>query len=357
MDAHPNSWPIRQLKGSARIDTLRFDYPIQRASGQWTLKQKSLFIHSIVAGFPIPPFYFLRYYEERESQKKPVPVRWVLDGKQRLTTIFSFIDDEFALKKDTPIANIDGIDYEIAGKKWSELDEPVQTVIYGKMLPGYTMDQINTTDEEIEELFFRLNSSTALTVPQKAKALVGVQFSTLLNDISNHTLITELANFPATSIRKNEHQACILQSMMLLEKFVFKKFSAPELSRYATTVKGDYENKVQTLAKVEKAFDYLCNVFNKKEMFLLKKINFPMTVTLAYDAQENDVDPDEFLLWATAFVDAVNGKETNNPTSYLEYTGSGSTDLSKVNGRISEMRRHFEEYRALFREKEAVGNK
>ncbi|MGN4128019.1 DUF262 domain-containing protein [Lysinibacillus sphaericus] len=356
MDAHPNSWTIKQLKGGSRVDTLRFDYPIQRASGQWSLKQKSKLIQSLVEGWPVPPFYFLRYFEDRITQKRPVPVRWVLDGKQRLTTIFDYIDDLFTLAKDTPKATIDGFEYEIANKKFSELDEPVRDALYARSLPGYTMDQANTTDEEIEELFFRLNSSTALTVQQKAKALVGVQFSTLLNDLSNHTAIIELSNFPASSIRKNEHQACILQTMMILEGFEYKRFSASELSRYAITVKEDFDNKVITLSKVEKAFDYLCNVFHKKEMFLLKKINFPMTVALAYDAQDKDVESDEFLLWATAFVDAVNDKETNNPTNYLEYTGSGSTDLSKVNGRISEMRRHFDEYRALFREKETVGN-
>lgn len=354
MDAHPNSWTIRQLKGSLRINTLRFDYPIQRASGQWTLKQKSKLIHSLVEGWPIPPFYFLRYYEDRPAQKKPVPVRFVLDGIQRLTTTFTFTEDEYALSKDTPDAIIDGITYEMAGKKFSELDEPVREALFARSLPGYTMDKANTTDEEIEELFFRLNSSSALTVAQKVKALVGIQFSTLLNDLSNHTTIVELSNFPPSSIRKNEHQACILQTMMILEKFEYKGFSANELSRYATTVKGVYDNKVKTLSQVEKAFDYLCNVFHKKEMFLLKKINFPMTVALAYDAQKNNVEPDEFLLWATAFVDAIDGKETNNPTNYLDYTGSGSTDLAKVNGRISEMRRHFDEYRALFREKEVV---
>lgn len=40
---------------------LVFDNAIQRSSGQWGILQKSLLIHSILAGYPIPPVFLLKY--------------------------------------------------------------------------------------------------------------------------------------------------------------------------------------------------------------------------------------------------------------------------------------------------------
>lgn len=49
----------------------------------------------------------------------------VIDGQQRIRTIWSFYDDEFALAKDAEPVN--GID--VANKRYSELDMDVSTII------------------------------------------------------------------------------------------------------------------------------------------------------------------------------------------------------------------------------------
>ena len=51
---------VRKLKAWAEKGALAFDLPIQRASGQWSLLQKSLLIHSMLAEYPIPPLYFIK---------------------------------------------------------------------------------------------------------------------------------------------------------------------------------------------------------------------------------------------------------------------------------------------------------
>lgn len=361
MEVHTASWSIKQLKTMMINGTILFDYPIQRSGEQWNLKQKSDLIHSCIIGLPVPPLYFLRHYEQRETDKKPVPIRHVLDGKQRLTTILSYVLDGeetegengekqvhkgFALNHYEPLF-IDGQEYDVSGKTFSELDEEVKDALLGKNIPNYTFDQDLTTDDEIELLFYRMNASKPLTIHQKSKSLIGIRFSTLLNDVSNHSTIMQLSNFPTGQLKDNKHQAAILQTMMIFEGFAFKNFSAKETSRYAETIKNDFENKVKTLEKVEKALDYLNECFVSKEKVLLKAVSFPMTVSLAYIAACDNVEPDMFGLWAQAFNDALEGKETNNPTNYLDYTGTGSTDLVKVNGRINEMERHFNAYMDL----------
>ena len=52
---------VRTLEKWYTTNTLKFDLPIQRASGQWSPLQKSLLIHSLLADFPVPPLYFIKY--------------------------------------------------------------------------------------------------------------------------------------------------------------------------------------------------------------------------------------------------------------------------------------------------------
>lgn len=63
--------------------------PFQR-NMVWSPKQKSELIESIIMGIPLPAFYV------KENSEG---VYVVVDGKQRLGTLFDFIDDKFKLEK------------------------------------------------------------------------------------------------------------------------------------------------------------------------------------------------------------------------------------------------------------------
>lgn len=63
--------------------------PFQR-NMVWSPKQKSELIESIIMGIPLPAFYV---------KESPEGVYVVVDGKQRLGTLFDFIDNKFKLEK------------------------------------------------------------------------------------------------------------------------------------------------------------------------------------------------------------------------------------------------------------------
>lgn len=82
---------VKNLKTQYEKGTLKFDNPVQRAGGQWNIMQKSMLIHSMLASYPIPSVYLLK-----ENTDDGV-VYDVLDAKQRLTSVFEFIDGEYPL--------------------------------------------------------------------------------------------------------------------------------------------------------------------------------------------------------------------------------------------------------------------
>lgn len=362
MEIQNISWNVKQLVRMIDNDNVRFDYPIQRAGGQWKLLQKSFLIHSLAQKYPIPPIYFLgekkEIMVERKGEQVPeiITIRHCLDGKQRLTNIHDFVKGEYKLDEDTPDVKIEGIEYEIGGKSFEELDEEVQDMIHSRSILTYTLDAEMVSDEEIEDLFYRMNNGASLTIQQKAKALMGVKWATIVNELGEHPLIHNLASFSKTQIRTEAHITALIQTMMMLDgKYEYKNVSQSVISNYAQTFKDDTEYKLKLVEKVKEAMDYLINILDKKESVLLKKVHFPMTLITALRAKELGIQEEEFYEWLMYFKKAIKSPDETieHLTNYLEYTGSGTTDRYKADGRMNEMKRHMEDY-FKFKEKQEV---
>lgn len=67
---------------------------------RWNQRQKSELIESVIMGIPLP----LIYLAENEDGKLVV-----VDGRQRLSTFFEFLDDKFKLKNLKILSQINGM--------------------------------------------------------------------------------------------------------------------------------------------------------------------------------------------------------------------------------------------------------
>src|SRR5689334_1602032 len=71
----------------------RYEIPDwQRDKGLWKHSKKQELIDSILRGWKLPKLYFLKTSEDPEEFE-------VVDGQQRLTTIFEFFDNELSLSE------------------------------------------------------------------------------------------------------------------------------------------------------------------------------------------------------------------------------------------------------------------
>ena len=107
-------YTVMQLKKMyEKSGILDFDCPIQRRYGMWDDYKKSLLPHSMLIGFVIPPLYFTKENKgTRDKKNRPVSNYSCIDGQHRLRSLFSFINDEYALHPETPEVEIDGETYE-----------------------------------------------------------------------------------------------------------------------------------------------------------------------------------------------------------------------------------------------------
>lgn len=109
---------LQWISNQYKKGNISFSHKLQRPIGQWSPKMKSLLIHSLLSGFPVNPIYVV---EENG-------ITYTLDGSQRTSTCISYLENEFALSKDTPTIIINSAEngekiskeYEIAGKKFKK---------------------------------------------------------------------------------------------------------------------------------------------------------------------------------------------------------------------------------------------
>lgn len=328
------NWTIKNLKSMHDSkETLNFDHPIQRQSAQWTNLQQSLLVHSILANYPVPAVYVEKTDSaETDDKGKAIYKYSVLDGKQRMTTVFSFINGEYALNEETPAAEIEGETYTLAGRTFEELDEDVRQELLRFKFSIFAFE--DATDDEIEEIFFRLNNSTPLSKPQKARPLMGTENARFINSILTGSFFTEKCNFSKLQLRKSDDMCTLLQSMMLLDHkykdYEYASISADEVMKYSAAIKCNYSEDQKN--KLLGIIDYLDEAFDEKEK-LLKKINIPMVVLMADIAIKEAIEPYEFHDWFLYFF--VSCKD------YSQYCSSGSIKKEKVLGRLTTMEAHF----------------
>ena len=338
------SWTVANIeKMHDEKKVLSFDHPIQRKSEQWSDTQKSLLIHSMLANYPVPNIYVLREdSQELDEKNKPVFNYFVMDGKQRLTSVLSYIWGEFPLDENIPAIIIEDVEYQIAGKYFCDLEEPVQYEI-----KRYKFDIIafeECSNREIEEIFFRLNNSTPLTKSQVAKAKVGVEIAELINELLTSKFFTTSCNFSKAQLKASDDQKVLIQSMMLLDTnnvldFELKDFSENSILEYSESIRGTYTDKQSNILK--SAIQYLTDAFPEKNK-QLRKISIPTLVYMADIAEDKEIKPMYFRQWFEFFTE-----EDGLMEDYKTFCSTGSTKLEKVQGRLAVMTKSFCKYHEI----------
>ena len=345
----PN-WNMNKLQRMTANGGLRFDYPIQRASGQWDALQKSLLIHSIVGDFPIPPIAIVK------AEVDGVESEWVIDGKQRTTTVLDYTSGikgedgkypatAYPLHEETPTVEVEGIgEVELAGKYFDELESDIQHEILSSSFLIQRMEE--ATDEQIEELFGRWNNGTPLTKQQKARGKMGTTNAIIIDKLLKHNFIQAKASFTALQRRRSDDEAVILQTIMLMSDYEIPSngFVADNILQFAYDMRESDINDVTNA--VSDALTYADKALEGKHP-LLKKLHLPTVLVVAKKAKDEEVSPEVFGAWVEDFNNAINGRTRDKAlvkTNYKNFTGAGSVKRDKVIGRKTAMLNHFNEF-------------
>lgn len=341
MKKSPYTWSVKQFKRMYDGKKISFDYPIQRKSGQWNHYKKSLLIHSMIEDYPVPALYSIT--EKHLIDGKEVNVHFILDGKQRLNSLFEFLNGDYALHEAIEDVEVEDEKFEVQGKKFEELDEVVQDHILSYSMLIYEIK--DATDDQIEDLFFRFNNGTPLTKQQQGRAKTGKVWAQKLKELTNHSCMQEKAYFTKAQLIAEMDEVVVLQAMMILdENYHLRTLSSNEIMNYQLTLKKDAENKLDLVQRIKEIMNYLDESIIKKDSILTKKINLPILFVMADKAMNtHNVHSLEFGDWMMEFKKSLKDM-SDIKTDYNNYCGQRSTSREKVYGRIRTMEEHFNKY-------------
>ncbi|WP_169717345.1 HNH endonuclease family protein [Brucella thiophenivorans] len=216
----------------------------------WTTKQKQLLIDSILREYDIPKMYW-RAVNRVDGIKFEV-----IDGQQRLRTIWEFRKGEFSLMRDAD--PIDGI--SIAGQKYDDLDLDVSSVFDSYPVDVVIVEEAiqNEGDDEVRDMFLRLQNGTTLKAQEKRNAMTG-NMRDFVRDIARHPF---LENCKFTNSRFTfDHIAAQITCLEITGQPTGVRDS--DLNRMYDRNKN-FDSSSATAKKIRRVLEYLLKAFPEK---------------------------------------------------------------------------------------------
>jgi hypothetical protein len=320
MKVNTSKVKVEKILKDQKTKRLNFDMKIQRSEDIWDKKRRSKMMHSIMIKWPTNSIF----------AAKEGNILSIIDGKQRLTTVLSYIADKFALEKGTP--GINGV--EVQGKKFSELPDELKSIIMAYEF-DFTIIQ-EATLEMMEELFFRWNSGMPMRQIETTRAILGGKTLKLVEDVSNTPFFQTKANISNKSKKHFVDQELVLQILAMIHKEE-TGFSGKEIENFVRELRNQ-RIQDELKSKMQNASFYLNQVFLKKEK-MLRKVHIPTLFKLVLDMQEKAlvITPSEFEGWCRSFFE-------NMPEPYKKACESKTASKDSVKTRYREMKANFESF-------------
>ena len=181
MESKQDIWPLLTFKALA--DGINYgQVPNQQPTyrkdgGVWALEQEQLLIDSVLREIDIPKIYLRKLDSGRYKYE-------VIDGQQRIRALWRFLNDDFFLEEAASDLSIDGQSYPLAERTCSLLDEDVKT----KRLFAYPLTVViisEASEDEVAELFYRLNNGTPLTAAEVRNSMPG-KVTKFVRELATH---------------------------------------------------------------------------------------------------------------------------------------------------------------------------
>lgn len=308
---------------------------------RWPNKKKSLLIESFLMNIPVPPiFLFEKDYNEFE----------VIDGRQRLDAISSFLANDFALV---------GLEYwpELNRKRFRDLPLVLQRGLLRRSLSAVVLlaESRNDHDDGIDvrrALFDRLNTGGIQLNPQELRnALHPGRLNALLIRLARSDDFTSVWGIPpyapgeekepSDALLKNPLFSSLADAELVLRFFALKDAIRKGRTGSLRAILDGYMEREQNLSSEEALrleVMFLRSLLALREIFGTETFRLPSNRRLSrplYDALMialSDMDEGEVKSRAGSVRDALH-RALQDDESYEVLVGRGNT-IASVHERV-----------------------
>ena len=218
----------------------------------WKIAQASKLIESFLVGLPVPPVFV---YTERRSQKF-----LVIDGQQRLKSIFYFLDGNFGegLGRNRRVFRLIGLneDSRFLGKTFLDLMETDQRNLKNSVLRSLVVQQLEPDDDtSMYHIFERLNTGGTLLSNQEIRNCIhGGSFVKFLVKLNENLEWRKILGKGVPDSRKRDIEI-LLRFFAMRDISDYQKPMKDFLSRF---MRKNRDASEASLAQSEKIFRDTC---------------------------------------------------------------------------------------------------
>lgn len=239
---------------------IKLDPDYQRRH-RWPIETSSRLIESLILNIPIPVVFISQDIDVDEEIGESTSRYTVIDGQQRLTAIYNFLNNDFALEGLEALPELDGMRYK-------DLPPFLLRRLEERTIKCLRID--STVDEQVKfDIFERLNTgSIKLEAQELRNATARGPFNLLIKELAKNKNFRELIQINESNpgenskIKKMEDVELVLRFFALTDK------------RYTTLKKGFKDFLTDSL-----------NEFNKlpQEKIDLASKKFVATINYIYE--------------------------------------------------------------------------
>ena len=219
------------LHSAGRLDL----HPAYQRRSVWNLSYRQFFIDSLIRNYPTQSIFV-----EVDVDPDTGTQYAVIDGKQRLTSLFEFARDEFPTSD-----SLD--DLGLGDKYYSDLDREIRTAILSYT---FTVEAIpSTTAAELNQAFDRLNRNVARLNKQELRhAQYGGAFSARMEKLADDEFWDDIRL--TTPARRRR----MLDVEYVSELYVIGQYGIQDGKDYLDTIYADNDEEIEFTRRADRLF-------------------------------------------------------------------------------------------------------
>jgi hypothetical protein len=315
---------------------LNLDPPYQRRS-VWNEEYRQYFIDTILVHYPAPAIFLFEEMSPEGRAKYNV-----VDGKQRLTAIFDFVQNVFPVGDKADKTALRGLYF-------NQLDDETKTSFWSYQ---FLVEYIPSSDEQIiNNIFDRINRNVAKLTPQELRhARFDGVFITVAEDLAVWMLKELPSGFPsilARSIKQMKEVEITATLLLFLDEGV-KSYSQADLDKAFSDRDLSWEKKdigeeqfKETIRKIKAIVELGGDEIAKSR--LKNQADFYSLFGAVAELEENQVNPGTVVPRLRRFLNRVDDENDREnwveAKQYFDAARSASNDAGPRRTRINLIKR------------------
>lgn len=294
----------------------------------WSIREKSLYINSLLKGFIVDNFYVA------ERRNIGFSDFYIINGKQRLYAIIQYVKNLYELSKGCP----DVDDKKVESFKFEKLPMYMQTALLNYELSIVTQP---CNIQENLDIYTRTNGGLPIKSIDLFRSKLKNNY-VVLENISNHKLFDIISN---SEIKNNKNYELSLY-LLMLESQPSCGLSKDEKEIFIDNLSNELFVNNTILSKLRTKMNYLYDAFynleymNLKEKYL-KKSHITIIYQMVNEAIRRKISPREFFNWCNNFFN-LNKNAKNN--YWIESSRGSTTSKNSMDIRLRELQEDFNNY-------------